>query len=191
MEKETLQEPNEITGRWIVDTTIGTFGINESSSSFVGFRIQEVLAGLGEITAVGRTPELEGNLVFKEGFLLEAEVLADLTNLRSERSMRDSRIQSALNTNVHPQAVFTLSEPVPITDNKSIDSIAPGFLTVNGLTNPVEANFQAELVGEIVTVVGTFEVNLIDYEVQAPSAPIVVSVEDKAIVEFQLFFTVD
>ena len=171
--------------------TIGTFGIDESSSSFVGFRIQEVLAGLGEITAVGRTPELEGSLIFEESFLLEAEVIADLTKLLSERSMRDSRIQGALNTNIHPQAVFALSEPVPITDNRSIDSMALGFLTVNGLTNLVEANFQAELVGEIVTVVGTFEVNLIDYGVQAPSAPIVVSVEDTAIVEFQLFFMKD
>ena len=69
--------------------------------------------------------------------------------------------------------------------------MAPGFLTVNGFTNPIEANFQAALVGEIVTVVGTFEVNLTDYKVQAPSAPIVVSVEDTAIVEFQLFFIED
>ena len=147
-----------------------------------------MLAGLGDITAVGRTPELEGTLMFEEGFLLEAEVIADLTKLRSDRSMRDSKVQSALNTNVHPQAVFALSQPIPTTDNGSIDSLASGFLTVNGFTNPIEANFQAELVGEIVTVVGTFEVDLTDYGVQAPSAPIVVSVEDTAIVEFQLFF---
>ena len=38
------------------------------------------------------------------------------------------------------------------------------------------------------TVVGKFEVALSDYEVEAPSAPVVVSVEDTAIVEFQLFF---
>ena len=84
-----------------------------------------------------------------------------------------------------------ISEPLPTIDNRSIDSMAQGFLTVNGFTNPVEVNFQAQLVGEIVTVVGTFEVDLIDYGVQAPSAPIVVSVEDTAIVEFQLFFTED
>jgi polyisoprenoid-binding protein YceI len=150
-----------------------------------------VLSGLGEITAVGRTPELDGTLIFEEGFLLEAEVVADLTKLRSDRSLRDSRVQSALNTSIHPQAVFVLSEPLPTIDNRSIDSMAQGFLTVNGFTNPVEVNFQAQLVGEIVTVVGTFEVDLIDYGVQAPSAPIVVSVEDTAIVEFQLFFIED
>ena len=38
------------------------------------------------------------------------------------------------------------------------------------------------------TVVGKFEIALSDYQVEAPSASIVVSVEDEAIVEFQLFF---
>ena len=37
-------EESDITGTWSVDKTIGSFGIDESTSSFVGFRIQEVLA---------------------------------------------------------------------------------------------------------------------------------------------------
>ena len=184
-----LDETTEIAGTWIVDTTIGSFGMEESTSSFVGFRIQEILArGIGEVTAVGRTPELEGTLLFEDNVLLKAEIVADLTKLRTDRSTRDSKVQGALNTNTHPQAVFKLDTPLPITDNGSIKSTALGFLTVNGTTNQIEANFQAQLVGEIMTVVGTFEVNLSDYGVEAPSAPVVVSVEDTAIVEFQLFF---
>ena len=184
-----LDEIGAITGTWMVDTTIGSFGIDESTSSFVGFRIKEVLArGIGEVTAVGRTPELDGSIEFEKGFLSRTEIVADLTKLRTDRSMRDSKVQSALNTSTHPQAVFVLEESIPITDNGSIESTASGFLTVNGLTNPVKADFQAQLVGSIMTVVGTFEVNLSDYEVEAPSAPVVVSVEDTAIVEFQLFF---
>ena len=184
-----LDEIGAITGTWMVDTTIGSFGIDESTSSFVGFRIKEVLArGIGEVTAVGRTPELDGSIEFEKGFLSRTEIVADLTKLRTDRSMRDSKVQSALNTNTHPNAVFVLEESIPITDNGSIESTASGFLTVNGLTNPVKADFQAQLVGSIMTVVGTFEVNLSDYEVEAPSAPVVVSVEDTAIVEFQLFF---
>ena len=184
-----LDEIGAITGTWMVDTTIGSFGIDESTSSFVGFRIKEVLGrGIGEVTAVGRTPELDGSIEFEKGFLSRTEIVADLTKLRTDRSMRDSKVQSALNTSTHPQAVFVLEESIPITDNGSIESTASGFLTVNGLTNPVKADFQAQLVGSIMTVVGTFEVNLSDYEVEAPSAPVVVSVEDTAIVEFQLFF---
>ena len=190
----TTQEldPNEaadITGTWSVDTTIGSFGIDESTSSFVGFRIQEVLGrGIGEVTAVGRTPLVDGTLNFVEGSLTKAEIIADLTKLRTDRSMRDSKVQSALNTSTHPNAVFILNETIPINNMKMIDSTVPGSLTVNGLTNQIEVELQGQLVGQIMTVVGKFEVALSDYEVEAPSAPVVVSVEDTAIVEFQLFF---
>ena len=185
-------EPNEesdITGTWSVDKTIGSFGIDESTSSFVGFRIQEVLGrGIGEVTAVGRTPLVDGTINFVEGSLTKAEIIADLTELRTDRSMRDSKVQSALNTSTHPNAVFVLDETISINNSKMIDSTVPGSLTVNGLTNQIEVELQGQLVGQIMTVVGKFEVALSDYEVEAPSAPVVVSVEDTAIVEFQLFF---
>ena len=182
-------EVADITGTWLVDTTIGSFGIDESTSSFVGFRIQEELArGIGEVTAVGRTPKVDGTLNFLEGSLVKAEITADLTELRTDRSMRDSKVQSALNTSTHPSAVFTLDKEISINNEQMTESSVSGSLTVNGLTNQVEVELQAQLVGEIITVVGKFEIALSDYQVEAPSASIVVSVEDEAIVEFQLFF---
>ena len=39
------------------------------------------------------------------------------------------------------------------------------------------------------TVVGTFDIVFSDYGIEAPSAPIVVSVEDHGVVEIQLFLT--
>ena len=182
-------EESDITGTWSVDKTIGSFGIDESTSSFVGFRIQEVLGrGIGEVTAVGRTPLVDGTINFVEGSLTKAEIIADLTELKTDRSMRDSKVQSALNTSTHPNAVFVLDETISINNSKMIDSTVPGSLTVNGLTNQIEVELQGQLVGQIMTVVGKFKVALSDYEVEAPSAPVVVSVEDTAIVEFQLFF---
>ena len=122
-------DPNEetdIAGTWSVDTTIGSFGIDESTSSFVGFRIQEVLArGIGEVTAVGRTPLVDGTLNFVEGSLTKAEIIADLTELRTDRSMRDSKVQSALNTSTHPNAVFVLDETITLNNSKIIDSTVP------------------------------------------------------------------
>ena len=182
-------EVADITGTWIVDTTIGSFGIDESTSSFVGFRIQEVLArGIGEVTAVGRTPRVDGTLNFVGGSLVKAEITADLTELRTDRSMRDSKVQSALNTSTHANAVFILDGEISVTNEQTIESVVSGSLTVNGLTNQIDVELQGQLVGQIITVVGKFEVSLSDYQVEAPSAPIVASVEDEAIVEFQLFF---
>ena len=66
---------------------------------------------------------------------------------------------------------------------------ATGTLTLKGITNDVEVNLSATLIGEIVTVVGTFDIMFADYGIEAPSAPIVVSVEDHGVVEIQLFLT--
>ncbi|MEE3103097.1 MAG: YceI family protein, partial [Actinomycetota bacterium] len=66
---------------------------------------------------------------------------------------------------------------------------AAGTLTVNGLTAEMEVAVSAIRVGDVVTVVGSFPIVFIDHGVEAPSASIVVSVEDHGTVEFQLFLT--
>ncbi len=49
-----------IDGTWNVDTSIGSFA--DSTSSFVGYRVQEQLASIGANTAVGRTPNVSGSM---------------------------------------------------------------------------------------------------------------------------------
>jgi len=45
---------------WAVDTTVGEFSYEDSTGTFVGFRVDEELSGLGSTTAVGRTPDVSG-----------------------------------------------------------------------------------------------------------------------------------
>ena len=52
-----------VTGTWSVDTSIGEFSYEDSTGTFVGFRVEEELTGIGSTTAVGRTPEVTGTLV--------------------------------------------------------------------------------------------------------------------------------
>jgi len=177
-------------GTWSVDTTIGEFGIDEASGTFVGFRVKEVLGqGIGSATAVGRTPLVSGSAEIDGTTLVTAEIVADLTGLRTDRPMRDSRVQDALNTGVHPEAIFVLSGPVDLGEGRQVQVPAPGSLTINGVTNTVTVDLAAELVGRILAVVGTIDVVFADYDVEAPTAPVVVSVEDHGIVEVQLFLT--
>jgi hypothetical protein len=49
-----------ISGTWTVDPSIGSF--SDFSGSFVGYRIDEQLAGIGANTAVGRTPNVTGSM---------------------------------------------------------------------------------------------------------------------------------
>ncbi len=67
----------EIAGTWTLDTSIGSF--DDFSGSFVGYRVQEELAGIGGQTAVGRTPDVTGSLTIEGTTLSAAQVTADLT----------------------------------------------------------------------------------------------------------------
>ena len=51
---DTTAAPVPATGlaaSWTVDTSIGTFSFEDSSGTFVGFRVQEELSGIGSTTA--------------------------------------------------------------------------------------------------------------------------------------------
>jgi hypothetical protein len=64
--------------------------------------------------------------------------------------------------------------------------VATGELTLNGATNTVEIPLQAQLADGAILVTGSPEILFADYGVTAPSAPVVVSVENHGILEFQI-----
>ena len=66
-------------GTWTVDASIGSF--DDFSGSFVGYRVQEELVGVGAATAVGRTPDVTGSLTLDGSAITEASFEADLTTL--------------------------------------------------------------------------------------------------------------
>ncbi len=142
---------------------------------------------------MGRTPIVSGTFELDGSTLVAAEITADLSKIRTDRSRRDSKAKQALDTDNHPEATFTLAGPIDLGDlsgeGAEVEVSAPGTLTIKGVTNDVEVELAALLVSEIVTVVGTFDIVFADYGVEVPSAPIVLSVEDHGVVEIQLFLT--
>ena len=179
-------------GTWTVDTTIGSF--NDFTSAWVGYRVEEVLGnGIGANTAVGRTPLVAGSVELSDDALLAVEVTADLRGLRSDKVYRDGRVRRALHTDDHPTATFTLVGPVALGDvagdGTSIEVVVAGTVIINGVAGAVDVAVAATLVGDVVTVVGSFPIVFADHAIEAPSASIVVSVEDHGLVEFQLFLT--
>ena len=177
-------------GTWVIDSDSGSFTFEEASGSFVGFRIKEELARIGKITAVGRTGEVDGELRIGAGELQSVSVSADLSTLITNDSRRDRAARNALNVSEHPIASFSMDKPVALsaTDGSAVSLKVKGELLINGIGREAEFDLQAQLVGETVVVVGSTEVVFADYDVEVPSAVIVVSAEDHGVVEFQLLF---
>lgn len=184
-----------LAGEWTVESAeSGTDVTGEPAISFAGFRVDEVLAaGIGDFTAVGRTADVSGSVTLDEAALLAATVEVDFRTLRTDDPRRDFRIQQALDTQQHPTASFLLTAPLTIPPSAAAGEpfagSAEGELTIKGVTHEDVFELEAQLVGDKIVVVGSSEVLFSDYGVEAPTAPIVVSVEDHGIMEFQLILS--
>ena len=192
---QTADAEAGLAGVWAVEVAGGAVDLlGEPAVSFAGFRVNEVLAGgIGDFTAVGRTADVSGSMELTDTALVAATVEVTMATLQTDNGSRDGQVRRALNTNEFPLATFTLVEPVELpagtADEGSFSGSAEGDLTIKGVTNRAVFDLEAQLVGDRIVVVGSSEVTFADYGVRVPSAPIVVSVEDHGIMEFQLLFT--
>jgi polyisoprenoid-binding protein YceI len=173
----------ELAGTWTV----------VDGSSFVGYRVEEELAGFGASTAVGRTSAVDGSLTFDGERITAVNIEADVSQLQSDQSRRDMALrQQALETAKYPTATFALTSPIAVDgapgDGASIETTATGALTVHGVTKTVSIPLHGQLVGGQVVVVGSTEIAFADFGIAQPRAAAVLSVADRATLELQLVF---
>jgi polyisoprenoid-binding protein YceI len=181
-----------IAGTWTVDPSVGSFA--DFSGSFVGYRVKETLASIGATEAVGRTPDVTGSVTIEGTSITAATFTADLTGLRSDDDRRDGQLRrQALETGQFPQASFVLTTPVDLgsvpAEGARVEVTATGDLTLHGVTTSVQIPLEARLAGGVVTVAGSLPIAFADYSITPPSSMIVLSVEDKGVLELQLQLT--
>jgi polyisoprenoid-binding protein YceI len=190
-----------IEGLWAVDSSIGTFDDAcldlACSAGFVGFRINEELVGFGAKTVVGRTPNVTGTMQITGSQITSVEIVADMTAIETDDSGRTSALKSAaggLETNTFPEASFVLAEPIELgsvpVEGAAVTANAVGDLTVHGVTNRVTIPLTAEMQAGLVVVFGSLvDMQLADYDIPKPTSVVVLSVEEIATMELQLFFS--
>lgn len=187
-----------IDGTWSIDTSVGTFDqtclTEVCDSTFVGFRIDEELARIGAKTVVGRTPGVTGTLTFDGSSISAVEVAVDMTGLITDDNNRNNQIRrQAIETDAFPEASFSLTEPIELGTipgvGERISVAATGDLTIHGVTRSETIPLMAEFDGTRLLVFGEVSpILLSDYDISKPTAVAVLSVEDNAIMELQLFF---
>ncbi len=179
-----------VSGTWTVDTSVGSF--DDYTSAWAGFRVNEVLQQIGDAEAIGRTPDVSGQLVIDGTTLQSGTIEVDLTSIHSNQSRRDPAIQRSLQTGTFPTATFELTKPVDFgsvpADGQTVTVDATGDLTIHGTTKELTIPLQAQVVNGRIAVVGSAPLTFTDFGITMPTAPVVVSVEDSGTIEFQLFF---
>ncbi len=181
-----------IDGTWNVDTSIGSF--SDFSDSFVGYRIQEELAGIGGNEVVGRTPKVSGSMTVAGTQVSDATIEADLTGLTTDDSNRDRQLANqGIQTSQFPTATFKLTTPIELgsvpADGTSIDVTAKGQFTLHGQTKDVEIPLKATLSGSTIVLTGSLPIVLADYGIDKPNSFKVLSIADSGSMELQIFFT--
>lgn len=165
-----------------------------AEDSFVGYRVQEeFLTQDLPNQAVGRTSTVEGSMTIEGTTVTEAEVVADLRDLQSDESTRDSAIRTrGLESNEFPQATFELTEPIELDSvpgpGEVVEVEAVGDLTLHGVTNEVAFPLEAAIEGGNIHVVGSLEIAFEDYEIEPPTVAGSISVEPEGTIELDLVF---
>ena len=189
---------SELSGTWTVDPSIGSFdyAAQDFSGSWVGYRVQEELVGMGGAVAVGRTPDVGGTLTVDGTAITATEMTADLTTLQSDQSMRDGQLgQQGVQTDQFPTATFVLTEPIELgvlpAEGEEVTATAVGDLTLHGVTKRVSIPVGAVWSGDVIGVAGSLTFRWEDFGMEQPQSMRVVSLADDVTMEFQVFFRKD
>ncbi len=177
-------------GTWRVNTSIGT----GATGSFVGYRVQEQLAGIGAHTAVGRTSNVTGSFTLQGTTVTAAGITANLTTLKSDEPPRDAQlVHRGLQTATYPTATFVLGKPIALGSippaGQVVTVTATGRLTLHGQTRTVQVPLQVRLSDGVVAIAGSLPITFSDYGITPPTSFIALSVADHGTMEFQLMFT--
>lgn len=178
-----------------IESLDGTWTITPvEGQTFIGYRINEVLTTIGDFTVVGRTSGVTGTLEGSGTTITAVEVVGDMTSITTDNSARDNAMKSqALETDQFPEATFVLAEPIELgsipDEGTPVSAVAIGDLTIHGVTQRVEFPIDAQIQSGSIVAAGQLEVALADFGIAAPSARIVASVEDVAILELSLVFS--
>ncbi len=187
----TASSGGSLDGTWTIDDTSGSLA--EGTSSFADYRVKEELAGTGANTAVGRTQNVSGSLTIDGTTITAMQVSVDMTTLQSDDSRRDERLRTdGLQTDQFPTATFTLTKPIEVgsvpKDGQTIQAVSVGDLTLHGVTRSIEVSTQAQRSGDEIEAIGSVDVALTDYGVEAPTGFLVLSIANTGTIELHLLF---
>lgn len=192
---ENQVSPDEAAAPVVVDSLDGTWTVTPiEEQTFIGYRINEVLSTIGDFEVVGRTAGVTGSLQGSGTTITAVDVVADMTSITTDNGARDNAMRTqALQTGDFPTATFVLAEPIDLgsipSEGTPVSVVAVGDLTIHGVTQRVEFPLDAQVVSGSIVVAGQLVVNLVDYDISAPTAPIVASVADIATLELSLVFS--
>lgn len=176
-----VSDSEDVSGTWVT-----------TSDSTLGYRVAEVLGGV-DTEGVGRTNEIDGEIVLQGTVLASASFTVDVASITSDNARRDGQFTGRImDTTTYPEATFVLTSPVDFgrvpAVGERVSVNATGDLTLRGTTRSVTFPLTAEYSGSQIAVLGSIDVLFADYGIPNPSNAFVKTGEN-GLLEFVLVFT--
>jgi polyisoprenoid-binding protein YceI len=147
----------------------------DATSSWVGYRISETLAGLQK-TDVGRSRSIAGALKIHGSTLSKISMTADASKLTTDVALRDTSVRTVLDTTHYPNATFVSNAPVKLPSvpkaGELVRENVPGTLTVHGVSRQVVAPLRARWNGHSIEDIGEVPIVMADYQIAIPVPPL-------------------
>ena len=157
------------------------------------YRVQEELAQIGENEAVGETQAIIGQFGFGEdGMPLPCSRFdVDLRTLQSDQAKRDNYLyRNTLEAEKYPLATFVLRAvegmDAPLQEGQETTLRLIGDLTLRDETKLVAWEAKVSLVDEALTGTAATMFEMSDFGIEAPSVPVVLSLDETIRLEVDL-----
>lgn len=134
------------------------------------------------VTAVGKTSTLSGQIILKDGVIQPSTVQVDVSKLKSDEDRRDNQVRRALDTGNHPLATYKITgaegNPV-IKEGAEVSLKLLGSMTIKGSEQPLTFDATARLVDGVLTLTAQSLFKMTTFGVNPPSVAGFVSVTDE------------
>lgn len=156
-----------------------------SEESLASYTVEEELAGQGDVTAVGTTTAVVGEIVLDAAGnpLAGSRIDIDLRTLQTDETRRDNYLRTnSLESDAFPLATFVVTRiddwSAPLAEGETTTFDMVGDLTVHGVTKEVVWESTATIAEDVITGTATVEVEMGDFDIEKPSVGIVLSLDE-------------
>jgi polyisoprenoid-binding protein YceI len=144
-------------------------------------------------TAEGKTSDISGHFALTANGLDTANTTAftvKLTTLKSDKDMRDGRVQQALQTSTYPTTTFTATKltgwPSTFPEGTDVEMQLSGTMDLHGVKKDVTWDVKAKKEGAGFSVLATLTFPYSDFNIRKPNIAGFVSVDDTVTLQVQL-----
>jgi len=160
-----------------------------TSSSVVGYRVNEVLFGQNNV-AVGRTHEVNGTIALQGTTVATAKFVVQMASVHSNESQRDNQFDGRImDVSTYPTSTFTLSSPIhlgALAAGATAKTTADGNLTLRGQTHPVSFTVTARYGTGVIDISGSIPITFATWDIPNPGFGNAITTDSHGILEFLL-----